>query len=78
MIKDCFLIAKVGESCMIVECKASFDESLSPSLMHFNDMRTPRYAVQVAIDAEDAGINPLEYKGPPIKVPAAELLTIFV
>ena len=73
-----FLIAKDGEPYMLVECKTSLDESLSPALLHFNGVLKPRYAVQVAIEADGAGINPLEYEGRPIKVSAADFLAVFI
>ena len=73
-----FLIAKDGEPYMLVECKTSLDEPLSPALLHFNGVLKPRYAVQVAIEADGAGINPLEYEGRPIKVSAADFLAVFI
>ena len=73
-----FLIARDGEPYMLVECKTSLDEALSPSLSHFQKMLKAPYAVQVAVEAESAGVNPLEYEGCPIKVSAADFLAVFI
>ena len=73
-----FLIAKDGEPYMLVEVKTSLEEPLSPSLQHFNGVLKPRYAVQVAVDAEGAGVDPLEYEGRPVKVSAADFLAILI
>ena len=43
-----------------------------------NDVLKPRYAVQVAIEADGAGVNPLEYEGRPVKVSAADFLAVFI
>ena len=60
------------------ECKTSLDEPLSPSLQHFSGVLKPRHAIQVAVEAEAAGVDPLEYEGRPIKVSAADFLAMFI
>ncbi len=44
----------------------------------FNEVLKPRYAVQVAVEAEGAGVNPLEYAGRPVKVSAADFLSVLI
>ena len=73
-----FLVAKDDEPYLLVECKTSLDEPLSDSLRHFNGVLKPRYAVQVAVEAEGAGVNPLEYEGRPVKVSAADFFASFI
>ena len=73
-----FLIAKDGSPYMLVECKSSLDEPLSPALRYFAEVLKPRFAIQVAVEAEGAGVNPLEYEGLPVKISAADFLAIFI
>lgn len=73
-----FLVAKDGEPYLLVECKTSLDEPLSPSLQYFNGVLKPRYAVQVAIEAAAAGIDLREYEGRPVKLSAADFLSVLV
>lgn len=73
-----FLVVKDDEPYLLVECKTSLEEPLSPALCHFNDVLRPRYAVQVAVEAEGVGINPLEYERRPVKVSAADFFAVFI
>ena len=38
----------------------------------------PTYAVHVAVEADAAGVNPLEYVGRPVKMPAADFLSVLI
>ena len=73
-----FLIAKDGEPYMLVECKTTMDEPLSSALTHFQTALKVPYAFQVAVDGEYAGVNPLEYKDRPIRLSAADFLSVLI
>ena len=73
-----FLIAKDGEPYMLVECKTTMGEPMSPALPHFQKVLNVPYAFQVAVDGEYAGVNPLEYKDRPIRLSAADFLSVLV
>lgn len=73
-----FLVARDGNPFLLVECKTSLEEPLSPSLQHFAEVLRPRYAVQVAVEAEGVGVNPLEFEGRPVKASAADFLSLLV
>ena len=69
-----FLIAKDSEPFMLVECKSSPKEPLSPALVEFQKSLSVPYAFQVAVNAPANGIEPTEYKGTPIKISAVDLM----
>lgn len=73
-----FLMAKNGAPYMLVECKTSLDEPLSPALVHFQGKLKAPYAFQVAVEGEGAGINPLEYRNRPIRISAADFLSVLI
>ena len=73
-----FLIAKDGEPYMLVECKTSMDEPMSSALSHFQKVLKVPYAFQVAVDGEYTGVNPLEYKDRPIRLSAADFLSVLI
>ena len=73
-----FLIARDGEPHMLVECKTSMDEPMSPVLPHFQKVLKVPYAFQVAIGGEYAGVNPFEYKDRPIRLSAADFLSVLI
>ena len=73
-----FLIAKDGEPYMLVECKTAMDEPMSPSLPHFQKVLKVPYAFQVVVEGEYAGVNPLEYKDRPIRLSAADFLSVLI
>lgn len=73
-----FLVVKDGEPYLLVECKTSLDEPLSPSLVHFNKVLKPRHALQVAVGADPARIDPLAFAGRPTIVSAADFLPVLV
>lgn len=73
-----FLVTKDGAPYLLVECKTSLDEPLSPSLEHFNLVLKPRHALQVAVGAEPAGVDPFAYEGRPVVVSAADFLSVLI
>jgi len=73
-----FLVSKDGSPYLLVECKSSMSESLSPSLTHFQKALAVPHAFQVAIDGEYAGINPFDYSGQAVKISAADLLAALI
>ena len=73
-----FLIAKDSEPFMLVECKSSPKEPLSPALVEFQKSLSVPYAFQVAVNAPASGIEPTEYKGTPIKISAVDLMKALV
>ena len=73
-----FLITKDETPFMLVECKTSLNEPLSPALVECQKTRSVPYAFQVGIDAPASGVEPLEYEGTAIKVSALDFLRILV
>jgi len=73
-----FLISKDGTPQMLVECKSSMDEPLSPSLEYFQDKLRVPYALQVGIDGEQADVDPLGYPNRAIKISAADFLSVLI
>lgn len=70
-----FLIVKDGEPFMLVECKSSFSEDLSPALLHFQKTLRVKLAWQVAFDRDVSGIVPDESNAPS-RIAVADLLKI--
>ncbi len=70
-----FLIVKDEEPFMLVECKSSMRESLSPALVHFQRTLRVPYAIQIALDGESEGVDVFGYEGQAIKVSALDFLT---
>jgi hypothetical protein len=73
-----FLITKDETPFMLVECKTSLNEPLSPALVEFQKTLSVPYAFQVGIDAPASGVEPLEYEGTAIKVSALDFMRILV
>ena len=73
-----FLIAKDSKPFMLVECKTSPKEPLSPTLVEFQKSLSAPYAFQVAVDAPASGIDPIAYKGKAIKTSALDLMKVLV
>ena len=73
-----FLVVRDGEPFMLVECKTSQEEPLSPELERFRrELKVP-YAFQVAVEAEAAGVNPLDFRDKAIRVSAADFLSCLI
>jgi len=73
-----FLVAKDSEPFMLVECKTSSGEPLSPALSDYQKALSVPYAFQVAVDAPAGGVDPTAYKGRAIKLSAVDLMKILV
>ena len=73
-----FLVSKDSEPYMLVECKSSLDEPLSPVLEHFRKVLNVPYAFQVAVEADPLAIDPLEAKDRSIRLPAADFLSVLI
>jgi predicted AAA+ superfamily ATPase len=73
-----FLISKDKTPFMLVECKTSAKEGLSPALAEFQKTLAVPYAFQVAIDAPASSLVPTEFTGIPIKISALDLLKVLV
>lgn len=73
-----FLVAKNRHPFMLVECKTSPHEALSPALVEFQKSLSVPYAYQVAVDAPFSGIDPMAYKDKAIKISALDLMGALV
>ena len=73
-----FLISKDKTPFMLVECKTSAKDGLSPALAEFQKTLAVPYAFQVAIDAPASSLVPTEFTGIPIKISALDLLKVLV
>ena len=73
-----FLVSKDSEPYMLVECKSSLDEPLSPALEHFRKTLNVPYAFQVAVEADPDGVDPFEYENRSIRLSAADLLSVLI
>ena len=73
-----FLISKGKDPYVLVECKSSMKEELSPSLKFFQQTLGVPHAIQVGIDGVRAGIDPLAYPNRAVKVSAADFLSVLV
>jgi len=73
-----FLVSKDGHPYLLVECKSSMSEPLSPALVYFQKTLAVPHAIQVAIDGEYSGIDPFAYSDRAIKVSAADLLAVLI
>lgn len=73
-----FLVAKDGAPFLLVECKASARESLSPALSDFARRLGTPYAFQVALDAPPSDLDPRELENRPSKIAALDLFKLLV
>ena len=73
-----FLVAKEGAPFLLVECKASARESLSPALSDFARRLGTPYAFQVALDAPPSDLDPRELENRPSKIAALDLFKLLV
>ena len=72
-----FLVARDGAPWFLVEVKLR-DESMSPSLKHYQDQIGAPFAFQVTMDAEYVDEDCFVGSGPPLIVPARTLLSQFL
>ena len=68
-----FLVVKDGEPFMLVECKSSFNQPLSPALLHFKDTLNAPLAWQLAFDRPQSSFIPDENTSPS-RISVADLL----
>ena len=73
-----FAVVRDGNPFMLVEAKSSLDEPLSVSLKAFAEKLSVPYAFQVAVDAGGSEVNPLDYKGHPVKLSFLDLAKILI
>lgn len=73
-----FLVARDSEPYILVECKSSSEEPLSPDLEHFRKALSVPYAFQVAVNGEPAGVNPFDYKDRSVRISAADFLSVLI
>ena len=73
-----FLVSKDKKPFLLVECKSSAKESLSPALVEFQRTLAVPYAFQVALNAPASDLLPSEFMGTPIKISAFDLLKVLV
>jgi hypothetical protein len=63
---------------MLVECKTSAKEGLSPALVEFQKSLSVPYAFQVAMNAPVSNLVPTEFRGTTVKISALDLLKVLV
>lgn len=73
-----FAVIKEGVPFMLVEVKSSMSESLSSSLKSFAAKLAVPFAFQVALDEPASKINPLDWRGTPVKIAFADLAKLLV
>ena len=73
-----FLISKDKIPFMLVECKTSAKEGLSPALVEFQKSLSVPYAFQVAMNAPVSNLVPTEFRGMPVKISALDLLKVLI
>ena len=70
-----FLVVRDGKPFMLVECKSSYSETLSPSLVHFKKVLNVPLAWQVAFDRPVSDFVPDESTSPS-RISVADLMKI--
>lgn len=73
-----FLISKDKIPFMLVECKTSAKEGLSPALVEFQNALSAPYAFQVAMNAPVSNLVPTEFRGTQVKISALDLLKVLI
>ena len=73
-----FLISRDDKPFILVECKTSAEEPLSPNLEHYRKELNASFGFQVAIDGQYEGINPFDYSNRSIRISAADLLASLI
>ena len=70
-----FLVVRDGKLFMLVECKSSYSEPLSPSLVHFKKVLNVPLAWQVAFDRPVSDFVPNKSTSPS-RISVADLMKI--
>ena len=73
-----FLISKDKIPFMLVECKTSAKEGLSPALVEFQKSLSVPHAFQVAMNAPVSNLVPGEFRGTSVKISALDLLKVLI
>ena len=73
-----FLVAKDKKPLMLVECKTSSEEPLSPALVEFQKTLSAPYAFQVAIETPPSDFVPMQFEGQAVKLAALDLLKVLM
>ncbi len=73
-----FLIVRDRTPWMLVECKSSRLEPLSPALVHFQKALSVPHAFQIGLDGPFENVDPFAYAGEPIRLSAVDLLSRLV
>ena len=73
-----FLVSRDGKPFMLVECKSSGKEPLSPALVHFKKVLNVPLAWQVCFDMPQSGLNPSDAGLSPSRIAVADLLKVLV
>ena len=73
-----FLVSKDGKPFMLVECKSSGKEPLSPALVYFKKTLDVPFAWQVCFDVPQSGLNPSDASLSPSRIAVSDLLKVLV
>ena len=73
-----FLVSRDGRPFMLVECKSSGKEPLSPALVHFKKVLNVPLAWQVCFDMPQSGLNPSDAGLSPSRIAVADILKVLV
>ena len=73
-----FLVSKDGKPFMLVECKSSRNEPLSPALVYFKKTLEVPLAWQVCFDMPQSGLDPTDAGLSPSRIAVADLLKVLV
>ena len=73
-----FLVSKDGKPYMLVECKSSGKEPLSPALVHFKNTLNVPLAWQVCFDMPKSSFDPSDAVMSPSRIAVADLLKVLV
>lgn len=71
-----FVVVRDGRPFVLVECKSSANEPLSPALEHFRKTLDVPHALQVHLDGPQLGVDPFGHEGRAIKISAADLFAV--
>ena len=73
-----FLVSKDGKPFMLVECKSSGKEPLSPALVYFKKTLDVPLAWQVCFDMPQSGLNPSDASLSPSRIAVSDLLKVLM
>ena len=73
-----FLVSRDGKPFMLVECKSSGKEPISPALVHFKKTLDAPLAWQICFDMPQSGLDPSDVGLSPSRIAVADLLKALV